>query len=231
MREDQAGELLGKILSGESTPVSESLGARSRAILQSVIAWRAGVEALQASEAEAALEQFDRASRLSPSSPLFKIDAVMALAHLARWEEVDRRLAGIIPVWRGDPRLPAALAVIGLARGDLDAVERESSGPLAEQYFLGLLWQGESTRAEQFAEGMLARAAVPEQSLWRERLGDAAFLSGNTGRARGLYELSLDGHPQPGPVWLKLSDVYFKLGDLEKERTFRERIYGGLGGR
>jgi len=27
---------------------------------------------------------------------------------------------------------------------------------------------------------------------------------------------------------LKLSDVYFKLGDLEKERAFRERVYGSL---
>lgn len=30
------------------------------------------------------------------------------------------------------------------------------------------------------------------------------------------------------PVLLKLSDVHFKLGDLELERYYRERIYGSL---
>jgi hypothetical protein len=100
---------------------------------------------------------FDRASELSPSAPLFQMDAVMALANLARWDEADRRLAGIMPQWRGDPRLPAALATIGLARGDLNAVEqhlREGAqwkDLLAEEYFLTLLWKGDSGRAETFA--------------------------------------------------------------------------------
>lgn len=231
LREDRAGELLGQILSGKTAEVPAALGSRSQTILQSVIAWRAGAEDLRSDEAESALRHFERASQLSPSAPLFKMDAVMALAHLARWEEVDRRLAAIVPLWRGDPRLPTALAMIGLARGDLGALEREANGPLAEQYFLALLWKGEATRAEQFAGSMLANAAAPAQAIWRERLGDSAFLTGNTERARGLYEASLAEHPQPASVWLKLSDVYFKLGDLERERAFRERIYGGLRGR
>jgi hypothetical protein len=64
--------------------------------------------------------------------------------------------------------------------------------------------------------------------VWRERLGDAAFLTGNLPRAHELYESSLPDHPRPASVWLRLSDVYFKLGDLENERAFRERVYGGL---
>jgi tetratricopeptide (TPR) repeat protein len=168
---------------------------------------------------------------------LFQMDAVMALANLARWEEVDRRLAAIVPQWRDDPRLPATLATIGLARGDLEAVERqlregaESNGLLAEEYFLTLLWKGESVKAEAFAESRLAHGPDSAQALWREHLGDAAFLTGNIERARDRYEASLDQHPRPSSVWLKLSDVYFKLGDYEKERTFRERVYGGLRGR
>jgi tetratricopeptide (TPR) repeat protein len=75
---------------------------------------------------------------------------------------------------------------------------------------------------------MLARKHDSGQSLWRERLGDAAFLAGNMEQARERYEASLAGDPWPSSAWLKLSDVYYKLGDLEKERTFRERVYGGL---
>jgi hypothetical protein len=162
------------------------------------------------------------------------MDAVLALAYLARWDEVDRRLAAIMPQWRDDPRLPAALAMIGLARGDLDAVESqlregaESRGLLAEEYFLTLLWKGDAARAEAFAESMLARGSASDRALWRERLGDAAFLTGDIQRSRAWYEASLAGHPRPRPVWLKLSDVYFKLGDLEHERAFRERVYGSL---
>jgi tetratricopeptide (TPR) repeat protein len=234
LRQDGAGELLGQLLSGMLVQVPDGLGGSSRSILHSVIAWRAGARALEAGDAGSALAQFDRASQLSPSSPLFPMDAVVALAHLARWDEVDRRLAAILPQWRDDPRLPATLAIIGFARGDLDTVERqlregaESSGLLAEQYFLALLWKGDSAKAEAFAEGMLARASDSERAGWREHLGDAAFLTGNIQRARVFYEESLAGHPHPSSVWLKLSDVYFKLGDTDKERAFRERVYGGL---
>jgi len=237
LRQDGAGELLGQILSGKLAKVPDGLADRSHTILQSVIAWRDGARALETGDAEFALAQFDRASRLSPASPLFQMDAVMALAHLARWDEVDRRLAGIVPQWRDDPRLPATLAMIGLARGDLNAVERqiredaESRGLMAEEYFLTLLWKGDSARAEGFAESMLARGSDSERAQWRERLGDAAFLTGDTQRARDFYEASLAKHSRPSSVWLKLSDVYFKLGDMEKERAFRERVYGGLRGR
>jgi tetratricopeptide (TPR) repeat protein len=234
LRQVGAGELLGRALSGKLATVPDDVPDPSRTILQSVIEWRDGARALEAGEAEFALARFDRASQLSPSAPLFRMDAVMALAQLARWDEVDRRLAAILPRWRDDPRLPATLATIGLARGDLDAAERqlredaESRGLMAEEYFLTLLWKGDSARAEAFAESMLAHGSASERGLWRERLGDAAFLTGNIQRARAYYEASLAGHPRPRSVWLKLSDVYFKLGDLEQERAFRERVYGSL---
>ena len=234
LRRDGAGERLGQILSGKPAGVPDDLPDPSRTILQSVIAWRDGAKALAAGDAELALARFDRASQLSPRAPLFQMDAVMALAHLARWDEVDRRLGGIVAQWRDDPRLPATLAMIGLARGDLNAVERQlqedtgSSELMAEQYFLTLLWKGDSAKADAFAESRLAHGSDSERGLWRERLGDAAFLTGNIPRARDYYEASLAEHPRPSSVWLKLSDVYFKLGDLEKERAFRERVYGSL---
>jgi hypothetical protein len=234
LRQNGVGELLGQILSGSLAEVPDDLPTPSRTILESVIAWRDGARALTAGDAEAALARFDRASQLSPSAPLFQMDAVMALASLARWDEVDRRLPGIVPQWRDDPRLPATLATIGLARGDPDAVEHQleeaavGRGLLAEEYFLTLLWKGDSARAEAFAGAMLARGPDSDGALWRERLGDAAFLTGNIERARDYYHASLDQHRRPSSVWLKLSDVYFKLGDLEQERLFRERVYGNL---
>jgi tetratricopeptide (TPR) repeat protein len=222
------------MLAGRLAEVPVNLPEGSRTILQAVIAWREGEKALAAGNAEDALTRFARASELSPSAPLLQVDVVMALASLARWDEVDRRLAGIVPLWRDDPRLPPTLAKIGLARGDIAAVEdefrkgMEPTGLIAEMYFLTLLWKRDSSKAEAFANTMLARGPESEQSLWRERLGDAAFLTGNVPWARDCYEASLAGHPRPSSVWLKLSDVYFKLGDLEKEHSFRERVYGAL---
>jgi hypothetical protein len=36
------------------------------------------------------------------------------------------------------------------------------------------------------------------------------------------------GHPDPARLDQKLSDVYFKLGDLTKERHYRELVWGAL---
>jgi hypothetical protein len=234
LRRAGAGDLLGQILSGKLEKLPDDLLDINRTILQSVIAWRDGARALAAGDAEVALTRFDRASQLAPSAPLFRMDAVIALVNLGRWGEVDLRLPQIVPQWRDDPRLPATLAMIGFARGDLNSLERQlreapaSSGLLAEQYFLTLLWKGDFIGAATFAEGRLADGPASERSLWRERLGDAAFLNGDIQRAQDYYEASLAEHPRPRSVWLKLSDVYFKLGDLEKERAFRQRVYGGL---
>src|SRR5262249_54979523 len=93
LRKDNAAELLGQILSGKLAEVPDDLRDPSRSILRSVIAWREGAKALNAGDAELALARFDRASQLSPSAPLYQMDAVMALAHLTRWDEADRRLA------------------------------------------------------------------------------------------------------------------------------------------
>ncbi|MCC6540352.1 MAG: hypothetical protein IT162_22590 [Bryobacterales bacterium] len=239
LREDGVGEWLGQVLAGSGAlpPPERDLAARSRAVLGAVGAWREGVAALHGGDASLALERFEQAAQLAPRAPLFPMNAVIALVHLKQWDEVDRRLAAITPLWRGDVRLPATLALIGLARGDYAATERalregtESTGLLAEEYFLALLWKGDAAHASAFAQTMLARGNPAAQSWWRERLGDAAFLFGDTAGAREFYEASLAAHHQPRVVWLKLSDVYFRLGDAARERSYRERVFGGLRGR
>ena len=43
-----------------------------------------------------------------------------------------------------------------------------------------------------------------------------------------MVRKALDAHPDSVNVLLKLSDVYFLLGELQKERSYRESIYGAL---
>jgi tetratricopeptide (TPR) repeat protein len=214
LRKDGGAEKLASILSG---PIAANSGEFP--FLQAITAWRRGVAALESGEAEAALAHFEHASQLTPSAALYQLDAVIALAHLDRWQEVDARLPAIAAIWRGDPRLPVALAQLGLARGDFASAD--ATALTLEQQFLVLLWQGPPSRAESFAATQRDQAATPEdRTAWEERLGDAAFLAGDTARARRHYEAS--------QAWLKLADVCYQLGDLESEREFRERVYGRL---
>ena len=66
---------------------------------------------------------------------------------------------------------------------------------------------------------------------WLERTGDASFYLGDFLGALQDYEESLKTIGDPDPVYLKLSDVHFELGNLNEERRFREKIYGRLDAR
>ena len=63
---------------------------------------------------------------------------------------------------------------------------------------------------------------------WEEREGDALFYLNDLQTALRLYEAALTSASEPFSIWLKLSDVHFMLGNLEKEKIFREKIYGSL---
>jgi tetratricopeptide (TPR) repeat protein len=102
---------------------------------------------------------------------------------------------------------------------------------VAEQYFLVLLWKDQAAAAERFAQRMADRyeaLGIPN-SRWYERMGDAAFFLGNFTMALQQYEKGAKGNEQSAGILVKLSDVYFRLGDLEKERLYREKIYGTIG--
>ena len=101
---------------------------------------------------------------------------------------------------------------------------------VAEQYFLVLLWKNQAAAAERFAQRMADRyeaLGIPN-SRWYERMGDAAFFLGNFTMALQQYEKGVKGNEQSAGILVKLSDVYFRLGDLEKERLYREKIYGTI---
>jgi hypothetical protein len=102
---------------------------------------------------------------------------------------------------------------------------------VAEQYFLVLLWKNQAAASERFAQRMADRyeaLGIPN-SRWHERMGDAAFFAGNFTMALQQYEKGLKGSERNPGILVKLADVYFRLGDLEHERLYREKIYGTIG--
>ena len=101
---------------------------------------------------------------------------------------------------------------------------------VSEQYFMVLLWQGKHQQAFDFA---FRRASNTEKNswlvaLWYERAGDAAYLSGDNIAAINLYETSMAMPTASAVVTAKLSDLYYLIGDLSKERELREKIFGTL---
>jgi tetratricopeptide (TPR) repeat protein len=229
-------DLLRRIIAGELETIPGETSDENRRLLEAVVAWRKGVAALHAGNHSMAFSSFEKARALVPNGKVYAMNSVLASAALADWGQVDARLREIYPDWRDDMRFPAALAMIGMARQDLESAEqllRESTEePLTEQYFYALLWQKKFSQAEQFGQRMVERSRESGKpfSGWLERLGDAAFMVGDFNSALQKYEESseLDRGRIPARIFLKLSDVYFRLGDLDRERHYREMIYGRL---
>ena len=100
----------------------------------------------------------------------------------------------------------------------------------ADLRFYVLLWQRRYDDARYYAERMTTlfdKMRLPS-GRWLERRADAAFYAGDYVEAQSGYEASLAKRDDPSSVLLKLSDVHFKLGNLELERHYREKIYGSL---
>jgi tetratricopeptide (TPR) repeat protein len=104
---------------------------------------------------------------------------------------------------------------------------RAIDGPLAEQYYYVLLWKGRYSEAREYSQRVLQLQKAPV-STWLERTGDALFFEGRYIPAGQFYEQALKADPKRTAAYLKLSDVWFQLGNREKERFYREGIYGVL---
>ncbi len=100
----------------------------------------------------------------------------------------------------------------------------------AEHRFYVLLWQSRHDEAARYAERMSTR--MKELGLspgrWIERQGDASFYAGDYSAALDSYRTALPQLQHPASALLKLSDVHFKLGNLDEERAYRQKIYGTL---
>lgn len=101
---------------------------------------------------------------------------------------------------------------------------------ICERYYFVLLWQRSFDRAQLYAAKMVDRFRRLRLSpwLWLEREGDAAFHAQAYREARRFYEESMNEKSDNTSVFLKLSDVYFVFGDLEKEQSYREKVFGTL---
>jgi len=266
---------LENLIDGRPATIPDRGSAGSVRALQAVLLWKGGCSALRRGDAETALDRFTKAIESAPGGTMYEVSAVLSLAALRLWDQVDIRLAELHAAWKDDPRLPLLLAMIGLARADLEAAERPLRTPAArvaddqrlecalvalsrdldrqvfdmlrkrfpadwqtcldaallpEEYFYVLLARKSYPEAGRYATRMASRLKTMNlpASPWLERIGDAAFLEKDYARALGRYEESI-GRSQPdAALMLKLSDVHFLLGDLEKERATREAIYGSL---
>ena len=272
-------DALQQTLAGQPVPVPQGASAEHRRLFEVAALWMDGTAALNSGKAAIALERFESAYRLAPGGKIYELNAVLSLAALNAWQQVDTRLLGIYADWVNDIRFPAAIAMIGIARKNLTQAEEWLHVPaevvpdvlgqqlldrlrrnqidaslladlrrrfpdnwqdyvddklLADQYFYVLLWQKQTGAAAQFAGRMVDRYRMLgiEPSSWIERIGDAAFMQADFSEALRRYAEILGAdqdHAEPR-ILQKMSDVYFRLGDLEQERLYRERVYGRLSG-
>lgn len=100
----------------------------------------------------------------------------------------------------------------------------------AEHRYYVLLWQESYLQARAVADRMIARLREMDlpAGAWLERSADARYWLGDVRAAQESYEQALQSLADPVPVYAKLSDVNFALGDLECERRYREKVYGSL---
>lgn len=248
-------ERLEKLAAGQgATPHARPSGLSDRlaGLLESASEWREGCVALGRSEPDRALALFESASART-GGRLYRLSAALALAALGRFAGADEALGDVSPEWAGDTRYTVALAIVGAARGDLaraeellrrpaeDLLDGSAAAPadggsprrceafesrmLAEEYFAALLLNGFTDAAAAYADRMIERLEKTGRSTaaWSEKRGDAAFFAGDRTNALRLYEASAS----PGAL-LKLADVYFESGDLAREKSLRERIFGSL---
>ena len=131
-------------------------------------------------------------------------------------------------LWAGD--LNRALVIAMRDEFGRDWAGLVESALVAEHRYYVLLWQRRLEEARAYATRMIEwlGSIVLPAATWWERRGDAAFQSGDYLGALRDYEHSLGLRGDEAGIWLKLSDVHFKLGDLERERQFREKVYGTL---
>jgi hypothetical protein len=202
--------------------------------------------ALEGGDAEHAVAQLDAARALAPRAALYAAAAALAEAAAGRHAEAEARWRAVASAFRGDPREPLVLAALGRARGDLDDAERwqragagaalagqppdAASLALAEQHFFALAWRERTREARALAEALAARleAAGAPSPDWLERAGDAAVFEGDLATALARYEAARTLEPERASVLLKLSDLHFSRGDLEREREAREQVFGTL---
>ena len=131
-------------------------------------------------------------------------------------------------LWSGD--LDQALVRDLTAAFPNDWADHLGTFLTAEHRYFVLVWRERYEEARAYADQMAAelrRMGLPAGN-WLERRGDALLWMGDSRGALQSYEESLTSLVDQDPVFAKLSDVYFTLGDFDRERFYREKVYGSL---
>jgi tetratricopeptide (TPR) repeat protein len=239
-----SGEALGALPAGAIQSLQSA--PDGAALVRSIEAWQAGCRALDGGDAKGALASFDLGLAARARAPLLDLSRALALAKLERWQEAELTLSRTSRAFIGDPRWEIVAASVNFLHGDLEHAEEalaravsrtddaanasESAATAARRYLLLLLWNGKPDQAIRVCERLVAnrRAAKQPAAEWLELLADALFYADHPRRAAATYLEAMAGHPDPARLDEKLSDVYFKLGNLSKERHHRERVWGAL---
>jgi len=166
--------------------------------------------------------------------------AMIGLAREDHWtaesmlREAANDLSGVVPaplleLWQGG----LSDELLSMLRDNYPDTWRSHlrSRLITEQYYFLLLWRDDYYEAQDFARRIgkvLDQHGLPA-GMWHEFQGNAAFLSGDYSAALLAYQNALNsGYDKPQSVYLKLSDVFFRLADYENERYYRELVYGSL---
>ncbi len=216
------------------------------ATVRAIAAWTSGCSALAQGKAQAAHDAFVRALEAYPQGTLYRLSQAIALMALERLDDAEGALAALYPDLHDDPRYAVVAGLLGTARGDLPrareavrevgeaAAEAPGGGSatlrVADLYYFVLLRNEDYALAREYAQRMADRplSADAQRATWLERAGDAAFYARLRYEAKAAYERASRLEPEDRALWLKLADVAFLDGDLARERSLRERVYGAL---
>ncbi len=100
----------------------------------------------------------------------------------------------------------------------------------AEQKYFNLLWQGKYIEALRFAYEIDELYSVLNVTSlrWLEYIGDTYFFMGEYNQALKFYKNTMINNVGKSHIYLKMSDIYYLLGDINKEKLMREKIYGAF---
>jgi len=189
-------------------------------------------------DADQRLASISAAWKDDPRLPL--LEAMVGLAR-ADLDAAERPLRATAARAADDPRLECALVALSrpldpplveMVRSRFPSDWRSclDAALLPEEYYHVLLARTSYAEAGRYASRMASRLrgmSLPA-AAWIERVGDAAFLEKDYARALARYQESAAESGAGPALLLKLSDVHYLLGNLDKERTCREAIYGSL---
>jgi hypothetical protein len=237
LRREELMSALEALLNGQ--PFTAALIKRaspdSLRLFHAISLWRLGNEQLVRRQTEAALGNFTEAARLAPAGKIYQLSAVLALAALKRFDEVDAKLPALYADWQGDTRFAVALAMIGLARGNLTEAEerlREPAEVVATQLdaeVLRRLWSGQlndalvadlqklfPTNWRQYLESWLICEQYYFVLLWQQRYADARLYADRMTARQQTLGL---------PTWLwreRAGDASFYAQSYEEARRLYE---------